>query len=336
VDNNATEGNGGNVYVSQSMELHVLNSTVDCQPVVSSVHGGLDPVAINGGGMYFGPGARASLKSLRVESCLASTGGGMFVAESDLVNVTDGTQFVGNQAEFGGGIAVTLKAKIRLADIIVENNRADYDGAGMHIEDTEAEVQDVLFVDNVADSRGGAMYLDKQANMALSRVTFVNNTARGEGGAMYLGWGARSDAEDCRFGHNIARSSGGAVFVTSTAEGIVLRGSPQALAVQPSPPTLAHGNLGGGGGRRLVGMPDNYDHQRALDLVHTYSGTGNETFDAPAEIGKFFRFDPSPVSKAFTKSSIADWRRKGRIFVKIEAGFCEDVSDRTRILDPIS
>jgi hypothetical protein len=246
-DNEALGGNGGNAMVDKSMTLNIMDSVISCRTLWKNgdgevMLGSLAPSAINGGGLYYGSGTNGTIMGVSVRGCKAEAGGGLYVVESELVTIgtsprsTKKSTFQYNIADFGGAVAVSLKASLTLQDMLIMDNRANYDGAGVHVEDTYVEMNGVLILRNNADSRGGGVYVDKKGELIGRSVTLMENYAEGEGGGMYMGWGSHSVLQGCRFGSNIARASGGAIYTTSR-EGLFLVGT-DIVIPQRIPPVL--------------------------------------------------------------------------------------------------
>ena len=152
--NNALSGNGGNIMVSKSMKLNIKNSVIACQPIWKNgdgdvMLGSIAPSAINGGGMYYGSGTNGTILGVSVRGCKAEQGGGMYVVESNNVYIgkdrVRGTRsvFQYNIADFGGAISASLKASLNIEEMTIKENRANYDGAGIHVEDTYINIKDV-------------------------------------------------------------------------------------------------------------------------------------------------------------------------------------------------
>jgi hypothetical protein len=111
-------------------------------------------------------------------------GGGMYNNKSNpwLMNIN----FVGNFADWGGGMANTDNSNAKLTNVTFHGNRALYyygRGGGMFNNlDSHPELLNVTFSSNLADL-GGGMDNNYHCNPSLTNVTFSDNTA-GWGGGM--------------------------------------------------------------------------------------------------------------------------------------------------------
>ena len=193
---NNTSGNGGCLQSSRSGEL-VIKESVFYNNTVTE----------NGGGAQFIEQKSAVIQEVRWTNNTAKRKGGGFSSESS--NITsqaslyisnransgagfsfeDGTVdsdedlFSDNSADTVGGAVASSKARMRLRNCMVIQNRG-HRGGGIDVLTSETVIQNVTFAQNFAHtSRGGGLACH-QGNMSITNSRFISNAAINSGGAM--------------------------------------------------------------------------------------------------------------------------------------------------------
>ncbi len=142
-----------------------------------------------GGGMYNWNGSSPTLTDCSFANNQAISGGGGGVQQDGGVAVFAGCNFVGNVAEWGGGLQTWAQANVMVKGCLFEGNVAV----------------------SATDGAGGAM-LHQSSTVTVAACTIRNNTAPW-GGGMYCWDGGKVRATDCVITANAARQmNGGGVF----------------------------------------------------------------------------------------------------------------------------
>lgn len=114
----------------------------------------------------------------------------------------------------GGGVACTALGSINIQDSIIQGNSAEV-GGGLYLEDCEASLSGVSFIDNVGDYGGAIAILAGSATVVSTEIT--ENLATYSGGGAYVDGSASSGVSlvfnDSLFEANSAAYGGGvAIF----------------------------------------------------------------------------------------------------------------------------
>ncbi|MBN2526926.1 MAG: hypothetical protein JXR76_11075 [Deltaproteobacteria bacterium] len=83
-------------------------------------------------------------------------------------------------------------------------------GGGMRISNGQIEIRESIFLSNISDNHGGALYLDCEPECVITNTTFYNNQAETYGGAISSGSAVRIN--NVTFAANFAAGHGGALF----------------------------------------------------------------------------------------------------------------------------
>ena len=160
--------------------------------------------AVDGGGMYNGPGSSPALSNVAFEDNEADLGGGMYNWYS--LPALSNVAFAGNSAGDGGGMYNGTGAEPALTDCAFEGNEAGSNGGGMYNLESSPVLSSVTFSDNSA-YHGGGMH-NQSAAPALSSVTFTGNSASSCGGGM-CNYDSSPTLINCTFEGNEAGPGGG-------------------------------------------------------------------------------------------------------------------------------
>lgn len=175
---------------------------------------------IGGGGVSSGFSGRLVMNdSSQVRYNGSRGGGGLSISGSALI-MRDNATLLGNHATFGGGgMFVSTAATVEMYDQaqLVENE-AGTTGGGIYVLGSTLDLTgNVLFSDNVALQRGGAMYLfDTSLNASsdgATSISFLRNEAV-DGGAFFLsGAGNSMTLENVTIADNSASRDGGGLYI---------------------------------------------------------------------------------------------------------------------------
>ncbi len=132
-----------------------------------------------------------------------------------------GSRFKNNQAKGAGGAAflwVYPPDKIIIDRCTIEGNTVTKDGGGtglaagggMRVSNGEITITATSFLDNSAETHGGALYLDCEPDCTIKNSTFhANEVTDGFGGAIF---GDKLRVGNVTFANNFASSQGGVLF----------------------------------------------------------------------------------------------------------------------------
>lgn len=164
---------------------------------------------IRGGGIFYREGDGLTVSDCRFESNVAQYGGGIKAWESPLV--IENCDFIANHAYWltgsGGGLGASNCDDAVVTGCEFRGNRAWYSG-GMAISGWRVDVNNCLFIDNEANSRGGGMRWYAVSG-EMSDCIISGNTAH-VGGGIYLQYGWPTFTR-CTITGNHAVGEGGGV-----------------------------------------------------------------------------------------------------------------------------
>lgn len=133
-------------------------------------------------------------------------GGGMHVSGTPVT--VDDVWFVGNAAEFGGGLLLREATGAELLNLRFEGNTARY-GGGLYLYESVVTLRGGIFTGNVADDGGGAVFL-YGGSTTFRELSAEANATPGSGGGLYADAGAALACTFCTFAGNEAAQGGGA------------------------------------------------------------------------------------------------------------------------------
>lgn len=136
-----------------------------------------DNTAIYGGAIASFKKATTKIENATFKGNKASQGGAIINWNDISIN---NSVFNGNEATWGGAI-FSLK-KLSLEKNKFKKNSANSAGGSLYLQ-SDAEIKDSEFTDNNASINGGAIYISK-GNLKLSNSHFIKNTSGNKGGAI--------------------------------------------------------------------------------------------------------------------------------------------------------
>lgn len=172
---------GGSIYVSGVDDLNLYD--VDFAYCESQ----------EGGGLWIADSQNITMSEVVFTSNVSKTfGGGLLARNVTNLKINNGI-FTGNKAmtDMGGGFAgESLKGKFELVDVKLNGNSAK-SGGGLYIPESSAAVKIVIsnsqFIKNVANhGDGGGALLSASSKNELSELLFMGNKAKERGGALFF------------------------------------------------------------------------------------------------------------------------------------------------------
>lgn len=153
------------------------------------------------------------------DNTVTNSGGGIYLSKNAFMTITGG-EISGNTAcGYGGGIYTYSPCTIGGA--LIANNQVvgceehpNPRGAGLFIgsQTNKAHIYDCQFVGNHSFKDGGGLYGQNMNFITLENVKFENNIADNKGGGMYINLGCRSEMRDITLIGNSSTSTGSGMW----------------------------------------------------------------------------------------------------------------------------
>jgi len=229
-----TGTDGGGLYIHNADPIATDTSIVD--NIASGIGGGVyvagnaTPTftavditgnsAERGGGVYAISSPTFTLTDVELSDNEATINGGGIWAESSTLWIDD-TLFSGNSAlnvGAGGGMVITY-VDAYLTDVAFDGNHA-YHGGGLYVNQDnvagyDVDLDNVVFRDNTADDRGGAIGAINNSSLTVDNVLMVGNESA-TGGA--IGWeGGEVSLANVIVAQNTSTDDGGGIWLSGVA-----------------------------------------------------------------------------------------------------------------------
>lgn len=220
--NSTTLGDGGAVHIS-SGSLTLKRSTIG-ETIIGDGNG--NSAASEGGGVAVDGTASLNLDTDNFATNTSAFAGGGVNFTSTGTLFIDNTNFLGNTSTggSGGGVHVSSASSVNLSTVTFgganpgESNTAGV-GGGLWVENVDAQLSEVDFINNAANADGGGLYF---SNSTPSKTTLTYNTgavstnsANGNGGALFLDNNIIADLSFLDIDSNTALNQAGALFIES-------------------------------------------------------------------------------------------------------------------------
>lgn len=182
--NGNTSQAGGGLRLLNFQDFLALEDVTVRNSVAGTAGGGIAVYAIS------------LLQGVTLSTNRAGTDGGGAYVGGTTVEMRDGTidHNVSLSVSGGGGGGIYSGTRLRLNQVTISDNAADFAGGGVFVETGSLVMRNTTIVDNVADadnndtSSGGGVYLFSPANVNIANSVIANNHAYG---------GVPSDLNDC-------------------------------------------------------------------------------------------------------------------------------------------
>ncbi|MFI5378808.1 MAG: SdrD B-like domain-containing protein [Tepidisphaerales bacterium] len=177
-------------------------------------------------GSGFGGGAGFQTSTGTLDGCIfdsntAIEGGGLMAISSSLT--LSNTQFVNNNATIGGGLIDASSSTATLTSCVFDTNTATYGGGMADVAGSSSTVDGSSFRGNSASVDGGAVYFNGDTNStSVADSIFVGNVAQNGGGAIFNS-SASPMLINCTIASNVANGAiqaGGAVLNNGSSPSI--------------------------------------------------------------------------------------------------------------------
>ena len=212
-DNLTIQGNSATITrpaTAPPFGIVETQSTVTFNSITLS-NGTVNSHADGGGCIDVGSG-RLTLRETTLTSCSASQNGGAIRASSGTyIEVSFGSQLIGNTATQDGGAIYSSDGVVRINGTIANNSASS--GGGLFVSAGSLRGY-ATFEGNSASQRGGGMYV-QDATSTVRRGDIVGNYAFGAGAGAFFR-GGRVTVESCRVRNNDSGNNGGGIALEST------------------------------------------------------------------------------------------------------------------------
>lgn len=225
---------GGAIFNVTNAKL-TLDSTI-----IQSNKATADSGATFGGAIYNRFGGEVTIIDGRILVNEADNAGAIY--NNGILNLTQGTRILDNQADFDGGGLLNDEGNITIDASLVAGNKAKDTGGGILNFNGELTIQNNSEIgDNEADE-GGGVYNQAPARMTVIDSAITNNDADDLGGGIFNGGGTVTLQSSTIF-RNDAGETGGGIF--NTQGGVVTLDS-QSAVVRNDPNNCVGTNACGG------------------------------------------------------------------------------------------
>lgn len=143
-----------------------------------------------------------------------------FVGNGQAMELEDCPRIIGSNLLFSANTANTGAAilssgsSVELRNALFVANTGAY-APGLGVVGGWLDLEDMQFIDNAANSWGGAMYLSLSVSQNMSRVRFAGNSAGDLGGAIFASGTGLQSLSGVQFEHNYSGQDGGAIFAAN-------------------------------------------------------------------------------------------------------------------------
>ena len=252
ISNNNARGNGGGIFSAQGNVLDVSGSTIQGNKGNNGIHTGeardpsktpskatitgteiLENEAIGsgeGGGVYVGTRADATLKGCTVANNKSVSTGGGIAAKLGTVTLDD-TTVENNQAVNGGGLfhlGIAVPGSLTLQNgSIIRNNTASSMGGGLFLwgnvglksDNSEISGNKALYGAGIAASQYTANFASPKLELVDTKVNNNGDATTVMGGGIYAASGVTVTSKNTKFLGNTANTAGGILlYLNSSAD----------------------------------------------------------------------------------------------------------------------
>ncbi|MBE9028474.1 CHAT domain-containing protein [filamentous cyanobacterium LEGE 11480] len=173
--NNSSGASGGGLFKTNSADLTIANTLFERNTATE-----------HGGGLLVGGGGLSTLTDSNVlQNTAGIDGGGIRLNGSNLA--INNSRILTNQAQFGGGLELSLGSTAQVNDSLFQGNTSSSNGGAIQIDDTSTATvtNNSRLLNNQANGQGGAIAVN--GSLSLDTVLLQGNTAAGAGGGLFLG-----------------------------------------------------------------------------------------------------------------------------------------------------
>ena len=178
------------------------------------------------GGVVYGEGSYATLKSSRFQHNSAKLNGGVVYDAYGGTCSVDNCTFLYNTAQNHGGVVALVSGSIAtIGNSDFVNNSAIRNGGVLHTEQSTATVINSVFNHSSAGGDGGAMYHTRNSALNITNSSFTNNFAADNGGVVVVLSNSSLIVKEGHFMMNTARKSGGVLYLRGNSNSTMITDS---------------------------------------------------------------------------------------------------------------
>ena len=263
-ENTASDDGGG---IASFGELIVTSSTIQ--------NNNSGPIVVGNGGGILAVGSLVLTESTITGNTASDNGGGIAIAGSTEVEISNNTITSNTATSNGGGIAITGPSNVEIANNTISANTASANGGGVSITGAaSAELSENTISSNTASVSGGGVQASSSGTVAVLESTVASNVALIDGGGINSGTEVTLLVSQSLIDGNSANVAGGGIDVSDIDPGE----DPVAIVVNSTIAnnvTDADGN-GSGLGSIDVGDGDSLILVSSTLLENTGGGINNE------------------------------------------------------------
>lgn len=224
--------NGGGIHMGQAIDASKTPSkaTITDTKILNNTAFGGSPSSGEGGGVYVGTRADATLKGCTVANNKSVSTGGGIAAKLGTVTLDD-TTVENNQAVNGGGLfhlGIAVPGSLTLQNgSIIQNNTASSMGGGLFLwgnvglksENSEISGNKALYGAGIAASQYTANFASPKLELVDTKVNNNGDASTVMGGGIYAASGVTVTSKNTKFLGNTANTAGGILlYLNSSAD----------------------------------------------------------------------------------------------------------------------
>ncbi len=150
--------------------------------------------------------ADVSIDGFTIKNGYAShSGGGVYVSRAS--PLLSNCNFIGNSAQYGGGVLIEFHVVSTITNCVFLGNNALYKGGGIYITYSSPTITNCAFLGNKAARKGGGIYNNYYSSPIIAACYIIGNAAA-SGGGIYNDYTSPT-ITNCSISGNIAEKGGG-------------------------------------------------------------------------------------------------------------------------------
>lgn len=174
-----------------------------------------------GGGIYLYGGDLRDRDSIWSDNTVFSGDGGAIQLEEAEVLDIDGSTFLQNNASGGGNggaIGMLDVDQVHIRRSLFDDNFAGNFGGALSVQEAEALLEGVDFIDNAAGRDGGAVFARYESYLSFHRADFTGQKAGRDGGTLSFYIGSEAEIVDSEFSWSEAAGRGGTINIEGDSD----------------------------------------------------------------------------------------------------------------------
>lgn len=201
---NRTLGGGAVWAASSTLEM------IRCEFVANRSESEGGAIFLEGGQLDFVDGVLTNNRAV-------GFGAGAYLRSGAIARFRDSSLTLNISFDLGGAVAAIEGSHVSIRGGLLQGNRADIEGGGLHLLNASADLVGCDFFANVTGIRGGAIHAEESSSVRAANVRFRRNRSSSRGGGVVHRFGATGTYVNCIFTGNYADRAGGAVLSQSSS-----------------------------------------------------------------------------------------------------------------------